>query len=115
MSTTTWNGVIRDNSIRSLAPTTGFIADEETWAKVWSAWRENEERPQVDFLKEIVLVATVDGPNRVHGAPALNEGNVKFFVGSTLLYGPGFGYLMVKISIEGVKTINGKPFGSSDN
>jgi len=45
------------------------------------------------------------------GKPTKNdEGNVKFLVASTRMAGPGFGCFMAKITAEGVKTINGKPF-----
>jgi len=107
----TWTGVIRDDSLRGLAPKQGYAADQETWAKVWTAWRPNQELPKLDFPQEIVLIATVPGPNRTMGKPTKDdEGNVKFRVASTKMGGPGFGYLMAKISTEGVKTINGKPF-----
>ena len=107
----TWNGVLRDDSQRELAPKEGYIADQETWAKVWRAWKPKAELPKVDFPKEIVLVTTVPGPNRTMGRPMKDdEGNVTFRVASTKMGGPGFGYMLVKISSEGVKTINGKPF-----
>jgi len=106
-----WKGVIKEDSLRGLAPKEGYVADQQTWAKVWMAWRPGEQFPKVDFPKEIVLVATVPGPNRTMGKPTKDEkGNVEFTVASTKMAGPGFGYLMAKISTEGVKTIHGKPF-----
>ena len=110
----TWNGVIKDDSLRDLAPKEGYIADQETWANVWRAWKPKAELPKIDFTKEIVLVATVFGPNRTMGKPMKDEkGNVTFRVASTRMGGPGFGYMLAKISTEGVKTINGKPFDPS--
>jgi hypothetical protein len=107
----TWNGVIKDDSLRDLAPKEGYIADQETWANVWRAWKPKAELPEVDFTKEIVLVTTVPGPNRTMGRPMKDdEGNVTFRVASTKMAGPGFGYMLARISTEGVKTINGKPF-----
>jgi hypothetical protein len=55
-------------------------------------------------------VGTVSGPNRVLLAPRLAEdGDLRFLVAGTKMAGPGFGYALVKVSREGVKTVNGKP------
>ena len=63
----TWKGVIRDDSLRGLAPKIGYAADQQTWTKVWRAWRPKEGLPKVDFTNEIVLITTVHGPNRTMG------------------------------------------------
>ncbi len=105
-----WSGKIKDEPLRKLAPPSGFIADAETWKTVWTAWRPDEELPKVDFAKELILVGTVPGPNLVIMQPTIDdEGNVKFIVGGTKIGGPGFGYKLIKMVREGVKTVNGKP------
>lgn len=105
-----WSGKIKDESLRKLAPKSGFIADAETWKNLWTAWRPDEEFPQVDFAKELILVGTVPGPNLVIMQPTIDkEGNVKFIVGGTKIGGPGFGYKLLKLDREGVKTANGTP------
>lgn len=104
-----WSGKIKDESLRKLAPKSGFIADADTWKKLWTTWRPDEELPKVDFAKELILVGTVPGPNLVIMRPTIDdEGNVKFIAGGTKIGGPGFGYKLVKIAKEGVKTVNGK-------
>lgn len=106
--TATWSGKIEDKSLRKLAPKSGFIADEQTWKKLWTAWRPEEELSKVDFAKELILVGTVSGPNLVIMRPTIDdEGNVKYVVGGTKIGGPGFGYKLVKIGKDGVKTVNG--------
>jgi hypothetical protein len=45
------------------------------------------------------------------GKPSLKEdGSVTFVAAATQLAGLGFGYLFARISSEGIKTINKKPF-----
>lgn len=52
--TARWNGMIADESLQKVAPAQGFLADAESLAKVWKAWRPKEKLPAVDFLKELV-------------------------------------------------------------
>lgn len=101
------SGKIKDNSLRKLAPQSGFIAEEEIWKKLWSAWRADEETPQVDFAKDLILVGTVPGPNLVIMKPVIEKGDVQFAVGGTKIGGPGFGYRILKISRASVKSVNG--------
>jgi hypothetical protein len=103
------SGKIRDEGVRKLAPESGFIADAESWEKVWTAWRPGEVVPKVDFREELILVGTVPGPNLVILNPKMESGDVNFVVGGTKIGGPGFGYRFVKIPKAGVKTVNGKP------
>lgn len=108
--TRTWSGKIKDESLRRLDPDSGFIADADTWKKLWTAWRPDEELPEVDFNKELILVGTVPGPNEVVLRPTLTGGgNVKLIVFGTEIAGPGFGYKLIKVGRESVKTVNGKP------
>jgi hypothetical protein len=104
-----WSGKVNDKALRTLAPQAGFLADQATWKKVWSAWRPGQELPKVDFARELILVGTVPGPNRVIMRPTINSGNVRFLVAGTKIGGPGFGYQFLRISKEGVKSVNGKP------
>lgn len=108
--TGTWAGKIRNNSLRKHAPKSGFIADAAAWKGLWKAWQPKQKLPEVDFKKELVLVATVSGPNLVLLRPTIDDkGNVRYVVAGTKIGGPGFGYKLVKISRENVKTINGTP------
>ena len=107
-----WSGVVRDAALRGLAPDKGYVADDKTWKNLWNKWRgDQSEPPKIDFAKEIVLVATANGPNQMSGTPRLDkEGGVLFMPAATLLAGPGFGYLLARLPIEGVKGNNLKPF-----
>ncbi len=108
--TARWQGMIDDDSLRKLAPENGFLADAKTLETVWKAWRPNEEVPTVDFSKDIILVGVVEGPNRVGIQPSLDKnGDLRFVVIGTLVGGAGFGYLLLKVSRIGVKTVNLKP------
>lgn len=101
-------GKIKEESLRKLAPQTGFIADQAAWDKLWTLWRiDDKPAPPVDFTKELVLVGTVPGPNHVMMRPSLEMGDVKFIVGGTKIGGPGFGYRILKINREGVTSVNG--------
>ncbi len=104
----TWQGKSRDNSLKNLAPKTGFIGDAASWEKLCKAWRPDDAVPDVDFSKQIVLVGVVSGPNLVIMQPVMGEkGGVKFVVGGTKIGGPGFGYKLIAISREGVTSVNG--------
>jgi hypothetical protein len=103
-----WNGKVKDESLRKLSPQSGFIADAETWKTLWTAWRPGEELPNVDFTKELILVGTVPGPNQVVMRPTITDnGNVKLIVFGTEIGGPGFGYKLIKMVKDGVKSVNG--------
>ena len=105
-----WYGVVEDPSLQEAAPANGVVADPESWKSLWETWRPDQELPQVDFDKEIVVVGVVPGPNRVLLRPVLAEaGDLRFVVAGTKMAGPGFGYALVKVSRDGVKTVNGKP------
>lgn len=102
-------GKIADDSLRHLAPKSGVISDAGTFAKLWNAWRPKQAVPEIDFTKDLVLVGVAHGPNLVMFHPKLQEdGDLKYVVASTKMGGPGFGYRMVKLSREGIKTVNGK-------
>ncbi len=47
----TWSGKLKDETLHKLAPASGFIADAETWKRLWTTWRPGEELPKVDFAK----------------------------------------------------------------
>jgi hypothetical protein len=112
--TGTWSAKHKDAALRKLAPAAGFIADAEAWEKLWTAWRPEEALPKVDFENELILVGTVPGPNLVLLNPDLDDsGNVSFVVAGTKIGGPGFGYKLVKIAHEGVKSVNGQPLAKS--
>ncbi|PQO25097.1 hypothetical protein C5Y96_26715 [Blastopirellula marina] len=102
-------GKVPDAALLKLAPKSGFITDTKTFAKLWKAWRPDQAVPEIDFTKDMVIVGTADGPNLVMFEPKLQgDGDLKFVVASTRMFGPGFGYRLVKIARQGVKSVNGK-------
>jgi hypothetical protein len=106
----TWSGKLADAALRKSEPADHFLLDQEQWAKLWKAWRGQENVPAVDFQKQMILVFTADGPNSVGCAPTLDgQGNIEAQAMSTLIGGPGFGYLVLCVPSEGVKSVNGQP------
>jgi hypothetical protein len=84
------------------------IANAKTLEKVWKAWGIKDKMPDVDFTKEIVLTATTNG-SRLNLRPVIDEkGDLKTLGLGTSDLRPGFRYVIVVVSREGVKTINGK-------
>ena len=56
----------------------------------------------------MILVGTVPGPNLVIMKPKTDDrGAVRFIVGGTKIGGPGFGYRLIMMSRDGVKSVNG--------
>jgi len=106
-----WSGIIRDEEgLKQQAPAAGHLTDAASFEKLWKLWRPKEALPKVDFTKEIVLVATAGGPNRVALSATLDaKGDLRVRSRATLIGGPGFGYAIATISRQGIKSINGKP------
>lgn len=104
-----WSGKQQDESLlKKFTPKTEFIADADAWEKLWKAWRPGEELPKIDFSKSLVLVGTAYGPNRANMRPMTDDdGNLKFVVFSTKIGGPGFGYTLMVVDRDGIKTVNG--------
>ena len=106
-----WEGQIAENDGKKFAPTGGVIFDQDSFEKLWKAWRPKEALPEVDFSKDLIVVGVVNGPNTVLMRPVLGEsGNLQFNVGGPKRGGPGFGYLMMKLKRQGIKTVNGNIF-----
>ena len=98
-----------DEPLMKEKPASGYIANEKSWAKLWKAWRGNEEVPKVDFDKQLVLVGTVKcARNGMNVRYKLDDkGNLEVTVMQTDIAGPGFNYQIVVVDRNGVKTING--------
>lgn len=110
-----WSGIHKDEKLQKESPSTGYVINATTFAKLWKTWRPDEKVPEVNFKEEIVLVATAPGPNEVTITPQLSEkGNLVLRPSDTLVEGPGFGYQIVVIKRAGIKTIQGKPIVNDD-
>jgi hypothetical protein len=115
----TWDGIVTDESLKGAAaslraagssPAAGYVANEKEFLRLWKAWRPGEKAPAIDFEKEIVLVGVSPGPNRVTLVPKLDEeGDLHISLRTNLVEGKGFGYGIVTVKREGIKTVKGKP------
>jgi hypothetical protein len=107
----TWGGEVKIE-LRKEAPKDGYVADKEAWAKLWKTFRGDEKLPDVDFTKELVLVAVNNDPNKIGiNAQLDDKGDLNVSVISTLI---GFvnpttcTYQFATVKREGIKTIGGK-------
>lgn len=107
----TWSGEVK-LEVRKEAPKDGYIADKEMFAKFWKAFRGAERVPNVDFTKELVLVAVGADPNKLGMSASLDaRGNLNVLVNSTLIgfENPTFAaYQFATVSRVGIKSVNGK-------
>jgi len=107
-ATNTWMGSIDDEKLAKEMPENGVITNAKDFEKLVKAWKVAEKVPEVNFDKEIVLVAKTEG-SILKLNPALDEkGDLKAlgFASADLL--PGFRYVIISVPQEGVKTVNGK-------
>jgi hypothetical protein len=104
-----WQGRVPDDGLRRVALPFRILASSADFLRVWRAWRPDEP-PAIDFGSGLALVFTADGPNTffLHGLSLDPSGNLRVDVGFTEMYGPGFCFLIVVVTREGVKTVNGE-------
>jgi hypothetical protein len=86
------------------------VAGPKEWAALWKAWYGDAEVPKVDFDKEVILVAAGSGPNilAVEELVLSDKGDLKLGWSLTQRGGDGFVGVILKVSRDGVKTVNGK-------
>jgi hypothetical protein len=111
-----WGGEIK-LELRQQAPPNGLFVDEKAWAKLWMAYRGNEELPKIDFDKQMILVRVGDDPNDIGFDPNSlildEEGDLKVsFIQTEVRYinHKTCKYIFLLTSREGVKSINGSLF-----
>lgn len=106
----TWQGIATDSNLLAVRPPTGWVADRETWAALWTAWRGEDPLPTLDFRTSIVLVGWVPGPNRARLSAFRDaHGHVVTRVLGTRKGGPGFGYVLWAVSRESLRSVDGQP------
>jgi len=104
-----WKGSNAQEALEKKGPENGFIVEKKVWDELRETWGLPEETEKVDLEKQLVLVGTTRG-GLINGKPTLTEqGDLKFNPISTRDLRPGFRYLIVVVSRDGVKTVNGKP------
>jgi RNA polymerase sigma factor (sigma-70 family) len=113
-----WDGIIPNRNVLKESPPEGFVVEAAAWEKLWKGWRAKEKLPAIDFDKQMAIILTVPGPNKIT-APELridDTGNVKVPLPvSTLLHDDGrIGYTIIVIDRTGVKSVNGKSITKSE-
>jgi hypothetical protein len=105
-----WAAVHSNGEARHAAPANEAITDCQAMTRLWRAWRSEDNLPVVDFDKEILLVLVGQGPN-IPGVIDLRvvAGNVTGRRYQTLIGGPGFGYRIIKVKREGIRSVFGQP------
>jgi len=106
--TNTWMGSIDDEKLAKEMPDNGVITNAKDFAKLVKAWKVAEEAPEVNFDKEIVLVARTAGSKLTLKASLDEKGDLKALGLATRDLRPGFRYVIISVPEEGVKTVNGK-------
>jgi hypothetical protein len=104
--TKTWSGSVADEALAKDAPI--YIAGQPALAKLWKAWNIEGKVPDVDFSKEIVIVAVSRGSRLNLSANIDDKGNLQVIGFGTRDLRPGFRYVIGTVSREGVKKVNGK-------
>ena len=107
-ATNTWMGSIDDEKLAKEMPENGVITNAKDFEKLVKAWKVAEKVPEVDFDKEIVLVAKTEGSKLTLNASVDEKGDLKLLGLATRDLRPGFRYVIVSVPKEGVKTVNGK-------
>jgi hypothetical protein len=106
--TNTWMGSVDDEKLAEEMPENGAITSAKDFEKLVKAWKVAEKVPEVNFDKEIVLVAKTQG-SVLKLNPALDEkGDLKALGFASRDLRPGFRFVIVSVPKEGVKTVNGK-------
>jgi hypothetical protein len=101
----TWQrGSVNDVKLQKDHPT--VITTAKDFETLYKKWNPDGKLPEVDFEKNLILVATTNGSN-VGGKPTLVNGDLRFVPFATLDLGEGFRYLFVLFPKDGVKTVNG--------
>jgi hypothetical protein len=104
-----WKGSVEDEALEKEAPASGFINDAKSLEKLWKAWKLADKPPEVDFQKELVLVAVTRGSRLQMSANLDEKGDLKVLAIATRDLRPGFRYVLVTVKREGIKSVNGKP------
>jgi hypothetical protein len=107
-ATNTWMGSVDDERLAKEMPADGVITNARDFAKLVKAWQVAEEAPEVNFEKEVVLVAKTAGSKLTLKASLDEKGDLKALGLATRDLRKGFRYAIISVPKEGVKTVNGK-------
>jgi hypothetical protein len=101
-----WTGSVEDEKLAKGAPE--CITSAKGLEKLWKAWKLPDKAPEVNFTKEIVVLATTEGSKLKLFAALDEKGNLRVGGLGTRDLRPGFRYVIATVSKEGVKSVNGK-------
>jgi hypothetical protein len=107
-ATNTWMGSIDDEKLAREMPENGVITNAKDFAKLVKAWKVADKAPEVNFDKEILLVAKTGGSKLTLRASLDEKGDLKALGIATADLGKGFRYVIISVPKAGVKTVNGK-------
>jgi hypothetical protein len=107
-ATNTWMGSVDDEKLAKEMPENGVITNAKDFEKLVKAWKVADKVPEVNFDKEIVLVAKTEGSKLTLNASLDEKGDLKALGLATRDLRPGFRYVIISVPKEGVKTVNGK-------
>jgi hypothetical protein len=107
-ATNTWMGSVEDEKLAKEMPENGVITNAKDFEKLVKAWKVADKVPEVNFDKEIVLVATTSGSKLTLRASLDEKGDLKVLGVATSDLRPGFRYVIISVPKDGVKTVNGK-------
>lgn len=107
-----WSGILTDKKLTELAPGDGFVTNESAWKDLWQAWRPNEELPEVDFSKHLVLVSLGGMYPVGHDVRVTDQGDLRIWISPRVPGKPGHGYGISLIQRADIKSIFGKALKS---
>jgi hypothetical protein len=102
-----WPGSVEDEGLMQGAPT--VVTSAARLEKLYKDWKLADKPPQVDFKKELVIIAVTRGSKlRLSAVLDDTSGNLLILGLATRDLRPGFRYVIATVSREGVKTVDGK-------
>jgi hypothetical protein len=107
-ATNTWKGSVDDEKLQKEMPENGVIVNAKDWEKLAKAWKVADKVPEVNFDKDLIVIATSVGSKLEMGASLDDKGDLKALGFGTRDIRPGFRYVILSVPREGVKTVNGK-------
>jgi hypothetical protein len=107
-ATNTWKGSVDDEKLMKEMPDNGVITNAKDWEKLVKAWKVADKAPEVNFDKELILIATTTGSKLNLSASLDDKGDMKALGFGTRDLAPGFRYVIISVPKDGVKTVNGK-------
>jgi hypothetical protein len=100
-----WQGSVADEKLGNNPPE--VITDEDDFEDLWKKWKLEGKTPEVDFKKNLVVVATTRG-SRISLKLKNEAGNLRILALSTRDLRPGFRYILASVPRAGIKTVEGK-------